>query len=84
MNTKNASKLNLVKRYPIATFFILALALGTGTILLVIQGLLPSNLVLVSVLSASIAGIIMTGVEDGKAGLKLMLSRLLIWRVGIG
>ena len=84
MNTKNASKLNLVKRYPIAAFFILALALGTGTIFLVIQGLLPSNLVLVSVLSASIAGIIITGVEDGKAGLKLMLSRLLIWRVGIG
>ena len=84
MISKNASKLNLVKRYPIATFFILALALGTGTIFLVIQGLLPSNMVLLSVLSASIAGIIMTGVEDGKVGLKLMLSRLLIWRVGIG
>jgi membrane protease YdiL (CAAX protease family) len=84
MNTKNASQMNLMKRFPIAAFFILAFALGTGTIFLVIQGLLPSNLVLVSVLSALIAGIIMTGVEDGKAGLKLMLSRVLIWRVGIG
>jgi len=84
MNSKSASQPNLMKRYPIAAFLILALALGTGTIFLVIQGLLPSNLVLVSVFSASIAGIIMTGVEDGKAGLKLMLSRLLIWRVGIG
>jgi membrane protease YdiL (CAAX protease family) len=37
-----------------------------------------------SALSASIAGIIMTAILDGKAGLKLMLSRVLIWRVGIG
>jgi membrane protease YdiL (CAAX protease family) len=75
---------NFVRRYPIASFYILAMALGAGTIYLVVQGVLPTGLALAATLSASIAGIIMTAVEDGRAGLKLMLSRLLIWRVGIG
>ncbi|MBK5108548.1 MAG: hypothetical protein JJE12_10460, partial [Anaerolineales bacterium] len=79
INSKTESQLNLVKRYPIAVFFSLAFVLGAGTIFLVVQGVLPSDLVLASVFSASIAGIILTGVEDGKAGLKLMLSRVLIW-----
>jgi membrane protease YdiL (CAAX protease family) len=71
-------------RYPVASFYILALALGAAIVYLVVQGILPSGLALAAALSASIAGIIMTAVEDGRAGLQLMLSRLLIWRVGIG
>jgi len=62
----------------------MVLILGAGMIFLVIQGVIPTGLALSSVLSASIAGIIMTALVDGKEGLKLMLSRLLIWRVGIG
>ena len=65
-------------------FFILALVLGAGTVYLVVQGILPAGIALASVLSASIAGIIMTALEDGRGGLKLMLRRLLIWRVAIG
>jgi hypothetical protein len=68
----------------VALFIILAMALGTGTVYLVVQGILPSGAALASALSASIAGIVMTAAEDGRAGLKLMLKRLLIWRVGIG
>jgi membrane protease YdiL (CAAX protease family) len=71
-------------RYSVAAFFILAMILGAGTVYLVVQGILPSGVALASVLSASIAGVVMTAVEDGRAGLKLMLKRLLIWRVGIG
>lgn len=71
-------------RYSVAAFFILAMVLGGGTVYLVVRGVLPAGLALAAALSASIAGIIMTAVEDGRAGLKLMLSRLLIWRVGIG
>jgi membrane protease YdiL (CAAX protease family) len=73
-----------VRRYPVASFFILALAFGAAIVYLVAQGTLPSGLALAAALSASIAGIIMTAVEDGRAGLRLMLSRLLMWRVGIG
>jgi membrane protease YdiL (CAAX protease family) len=77
-------RFSFVHKYPIMSFFVLALALGAGTIYLVIQGIIPVELALSSVLSASIAGIIMTALLDGKAGLRLMLSRVLIWRVGIG
>ena len=71
-------------RYSVAAFFVLAMVLGTGAIHLVVQGIIPPGLALASALSASIAGVIMTAVEDGRDGLKLMLRRLLIWRVGLG
>jgi len=67
-----------IHRYPVASFYILALALGAGTVYLVVQGVFPSSLALGAALSASIAGTIMTAVEDGRAGLKLMLGRLLM------
>jgi membrane protease YdiL (CAAX protease family) len=84
MTKEQTSRLIFLRRYPIVTFYMLALVLGAGTIYLVIQGRLPTSLALLSALSASLAGIIMTAITDGKAGLKLLLSRLLIWRVGIG
>jgi membrane protease YdiL (CAAX protease family) len=84
MTTDTTARPSFVHRYPIVSFYILALALGAGTVYLVVRGVLPTSLALAAALSASIAGIIMTAVEDGRAGLKLMLSRLLIWRVGIG
>lgn len=84
MTTDATARPSFVQKYPIVSFYILALALGAGTVYLVVRGVLPAGLALAAALSASIAGIIMTVVEDGRAGLKLMLSRLLIWRVGIG
>ena len=66
-----------------ALFFILAMVLGTATVYLVAQGILPTRVALASVLSSSIAGVIMTAVEDGREGPKLMLRRLMIWRDGI-
>jgi membrane protease YdiL (CAAX protease family) len=65
-------------------FFILALLFGAGIIYLVAQGAIPSELFMLSVLSVTIAAIIMTAVEDGKAGLKLLWRRLIIWQVKIG
>ena len=84
MTTDKISQPNFVHRYQIISFFLLAVALGTGTVYLVVRGILPASLALASALSASIAGIIITAVVDGRAGLKLMWSRLLIWRVGMG
>jgi membrane protease YdiL (CAAX protease family) len=68
----------------VAAFFILGTGLGASVVYLVVKGILPSAATLPAALSAAIAGIIMTAVEDGRAGLKLMLRRLLIWRVGFG
>ncbi len=48
------------------------------------EGVIPPNLAVLSALSASIAGIIVTVILEGKAGLMRMVRRLLIWRVGIG
>jgi membrane protease YdiL (CAAX protease family) len=84
MTTEKPSRLSFISENQIVAFYILAFALGAGTICLVVQGVLPSSLVLASTLSASVAGIVMTAAVDGRAGLRLMLSRLFIWRVGIG
>ena len=84
MTTDKPSQLSLVHKYPIASFSILALSLGAGTAYLVVLGVLGSGLALASALSASVAGIIVTAIVDGRDGLKLMAKRLLIWRVGIG
>jgi membrane protease YdiL (CAAX protease family) len=75
---------NLILKYPLATFFIFAFMLGAGLVVLVAEGILPSGMALASVLSASGSGIIMTAAEEGKAGLRRLFRRLLIWRVGIG
>jgi len=84
MTRHKTDRLSFVSKYPIASFFVLTSVLGVGTLSLVILGVIPVSLALSSVLSASIAGIIMTAGLDGKAGLKSMLRRVLIWRVGIG
>jgi membrane protease YdiL (CAAX protease family) len=84
MTKEQKEHLSFINTYPIGAFFILAFVLGAGAIFLVSQGVIPADLALSAALSASIAGIIMTAILDGKAGLKLMLRRVLIWRVGIG
>jgi membrane protease YdiL (CAAX protease family) len=75
---------SFISRYSVAVFYIIAVVFGTGMVYLVVQAVIPSGLALASVLSASIAGIIVTGLEDGASSLELMLKRLLIWRVRIG
>jgi hypothetical protein len=66
------SKPSFAHKYPIISFFILAVALGAGTVYLVMWRRLPSELALASVFSSSIAGIIITAIVDGEVGLKLM------------
>jgi membrane protease YdiL (CAAX protease family) len=75
---------NFIKKYAIASYYILALILGAGITYLVVQRVLPAGLILLAATAASIAGIIITGIADGREGLKQLFGRLLIWRVGIG
>jgi membrane protease YdiL (CAAX protease family) len=51
-----------------------------------VAGLVPSDsmFLLVAAYSASLAGVILTAIVSGKAGLREMFRRLLIWRAGIG
>jgi membrane protease YdiL (CAAX protease family) len=77
------SKMKIIRRYPLGSFFVLALTLGSLVIVLIYGGVLAPELALTSALSASIAGIIMTILLEGKKGLAALLKRLSIWRVGI-
>jgi len=76
--------LSFIHKYPIISFFILTVMLGTSIIFLIFQAVIPAELALSSVLSVSISGIVLTALLEGKAGLKLLFRRVLIWRVGIG
>ncbi|MGD8815302.1 MAG: CPBP family intramembrane metalloprotease, partial [Anaerolineales bacterium] len=73
-----------LKRHAVIAFFLLATALGGSVVALVAHEILPSNLALSSTLSALFAGIVLTAIVDGRVGLKRLLQRYLIWRVGIG
>jgi membrane protease YdiL (CAAX protease family) len=73
-----------MRKFPVVTFFILAIVLGGGTVFLVAQSFLPSIGALASAISASISGLLMTAIVDGKEGIKRLLKRLLIWRVDLG
>jgi membrane protease YdiL (CAAX protease family) len=75
---------NFIKKYAIASYYILALLLGAGVTYLVVQRVIPGSLILLAATAASISGIIITGIADGREGLKLLFGRLLIWRVGVG
>jgi uncharacterized protein len=81
-----------IKRHPPLSYFALAFAVSWGGVLLVIGGpgkipgtteqtgtLLPS-VVLAMIAGPSVAGILLTGLLDGKTGLRETLSRLLRWR----
>lgn len=73
-----------IKSNAIATYYILALLLGGGVTFLVVLDVLPSGLIFIAASSASLSGIVITAITDGKKGLKRLFGRLLIWRVAIG
>ena len=84
-----------IKNHPALTYFALTFAISWGCVLLVIGG--PSGIpgtpeqlnmllpfaILAMLCGPSMAGILLTGLVDGKAGFRKFLSRLLRWRVGI-
>jgi len=82
-----------IKRNPVLTYFALTFAISWGCILLVIGpgGILGTKEVseslmpfvyLATLLGPSIAGILLTGLVDGRAGFREFGSRLLRWRMG--
>lgn len=82
-----------VKQHPILTYYVLAFAISWGAILLLVGpgGFLattstsPSFAVVgfASLLGPSLAGVLLTGFLDGRAGWRDLLSRLRRWRVGV-
>jgi membrane protease YdiL (CAAX protease family) len=74
----------VIERHPATSLFLLAAALGAGPIGLVAAGVLPAGFDQLGALSASAAGIILAAVIGGKAGVRRLLARGLIWRVPAG
>jgi membrane protease YdiL (CAAX protease family) len=72
-----------VRKYPAISLFVLAFILGAAPLLAVSAKLLPEGFSQLGALSASLAGIILAAVEGRKDGVRELLSRFLIWRVGI-
>ena len=84
-----------IKGHPLVSYFALTFAISWGGVLLVIGGpggipgipeqfetLLPV-VILALLAGPSAAGILLTGLVDGRAGFRELLSRLLRWRVGV-
>jgi membrane protease YdiL (CAAX protease family) len=84
-----------IKRHPLLSYFALAFAISWGGILIAV-GLGPGGFsatpqqlqmavpyaVPAMILGPSVAGILLTGLLYGRAGLREFRSRLLRWRVG--
>src|SRR5215213_7261834 len=83
-----------INRHPVLSYFVLAFAISWGGILPIIGGVgaIPGTaeqttklfpaVYLVTVAGPSLAGLLLTGLTGGWAGLRQLLSRLLEWRVG--
>jgi membrane protease YdiL (CAAX protease family) len=73
----------LVKKHPALSILVLSLILGLTPVLLVLAGVLPGGFLQLGAVSGSLAGIILAAIAGGKDGLRELLRRVLIWRVGI-
>lgn len=82
-------KLNILKRYPIATYFLLVFVISWGSILLFLG---PDGLPVATdqvqmvgmalLLGPTLSMLILTAVIDGKAGFRSFWRRLTNWKVG--
>ncbi len=72
-----------VKKYPAISLLVLAMILGFTPALAVAVGWLPPAWIQLGALSSSLAAIVLALIEGRKGGLRELLSRALIWRVGI-
>ena len=84
---------SIMKQYPVGSFFVLAYAISWVLwvpLVLYIKFVLPADqepgglmlLMLLGTFAPTVAAIMMTGILEGKPGVKKLLAKLLIWRVG--
>jgi membrane protease YdiL (CAAX protease family) len=72
-----------VKRHPTIFLLVISMILGMAPVLVVSAGWLSPAWIQLGALSASLAAIVLVLVEGRKGGLRELLRRALIWRVGI-
>ena len=74
----------LVTKYPALSLLVLASFLAILPMALVSTGLLPSGFAQLGAASASAAAFVLAAIEGRKRGVRELLGRVLIWKVGIG
>jgi membrane protease YdiL (CAAX protease family) len=72
-----------VKKHPAISLLVLAMIFGAVPSLAVAAGWLPPAASQLGALSSSLAAIVLVVIEGRKGGLRELLSRFLIWRVGM-
>lgn len=72
-----------VKKYPAISMLVLAMILGFMPALVVATGLLSPAWIQLGAFSASLTAVVLVLIEGRKGGLRELLGRGLIWRVGI-
>jgi len=73
----------IIKKYPTLSMLLLAMIFGFAPALAVAAGLLPPVWIQLGALSSSLAAVVLVVIEGRKGGLRELLGRVLIWRVGI-
>jgi membrane protease YdiL (CAAX protease family) len=73
----------IVRKYPALSLLVLAMILGAAPLAAVRAGVLPKGATQLAAFSASLAGIILAAVEGRRGGVRELLGRFLIWKVGI-
>lgn len=84
-----------IRRHPLASYFILAITISwTGILLIVLPGSIPAApaeaqrlflpVYLAMLLGPSVAGLAITGIAGGRAGLRDFRDRLFAWRASAG
>jgi uncharacterized protein len=69
-----------VNRHPLVTYFVLAYAFSWAMVALYSAGFIFA---LLALFGPALAAIIVTGLTEGRSGVKALLRRVAIWRVGI-
>jgi membrane protease YdiL (CAAX protease family) len=84
MIKKEKNKMStFVKKYPVISLLLLAMIFGFAPVLIVSAGWLSPAWMQLGALSASLAAVVLVLIEGRKGGLRELLSRALIWRVGV-
>ncbi|SEF11311.1 CAAX protease self-immunity [Rhizobiales bacterium GAS191] len=73
----------LLQRYPLTSFFLIALAISWAVVIVVVASGFPTTWVTIVAIAAgpAISAFIMTAVTEGSAGARRLLQRLVVWRV---
>jgi uncharacterized protein len=73
---------SFVRKHPALSLFLVALAFGPALVAPVLAGWLRPSFLQLGALSASVAGFVVAAVESGKPGVRELLGRARIWKVG--